>query len=135
MFEHLRQLPASDRRELLPALGRLVVTRICLLFGIRRTARWLSGAVAHQAEPDLIVWQRRAVALKRVGRRLPGVACLTQALALRWWMRSNGLDAQIRIGIRQSENALKSHAWVELNDQPIEESPENLTHFTKLPEI
>ncbi|MCA1778420.1 MAG: lasso peptide biosynthesis B2 protein [Xanthomonadaceae bacterium] len=134
-FQRYRALPKAERRELWSAAWRLIIVRLCLSTGIERTQRWLDGQVedsclnpAASAEH----WQRRGVALKRVGHRLPGVACLAQAIALRWWMRSSGLDAQLQIGVRQDKNELKSHAWVELNRQPIDETPEIVSQFKTL---
>ena len=104
MLSRLRQLPKPERQDLLPAFWRLLVARTALFFGIRRAAGWLSGSKKRETELDLILWQRRALALKRVGGRIPGVACLTRALALRSWMRRQGLPAQMIIGVATAQN-------------------------------
>jgi len=79
------------------------------------------------------IWRRRALALKRIAPRIPRTHCLARALALRWWMRSAGLDAQMKIGIRKGANGLESHAWVELDDTPIDETPENVATYKAIP--
>jgi len=79
------------------------------------------------------IWQRRALALKRLAPRLPGTHCLARALALRWWMRSQGLDAQMKIGIRTGPHGLESHAWVEHNNTPIDETRQNTATYKPLP--
>lgn len=132
MLSRLRQLPPAERRDLFPALWRLLIARGCLVFGIQRAARWLDGNQNAEIELDLLAWQRRALALKRVGGRLPGVACLTRALALRWWMRRHGLAAEMVIGVAAARNAPESHAWVEVNRQPVDETMPTVQRFREI---
>jgi hypothetical protein len=144
VFNRFFQLPKPERRDLFPAFRRLVVVRICLLAGIRKTLAWQdrrglayktggqAGAARDDAR-DLEIWQRRALALKRIAPRLPRTHCLARALALRGWMRSVGLDAEMKIGIRTGPDGLESHAWVELDHTPIDETPENVATYTLLP--
>lgn len=130
MIKRFFQLPKTERRDLYSAAWRLLVVRLALLFGIRRSLAWLDGFSPNRsAGPDLSVWRRRAMALKRVGSRLPGVACLARAIALRWWMRSAGLDARMLIGARPGEKQVASHAWVELDGSPIDDQPEHIGRF------
>jgi hypothetical protein len=128
MLNRLRQLPADDRRQLWPAFWRLVVARAALSAGIRRSAGWLDGLNedSHR-EVDLSTWRLRALALRRVGARLPGVACLTRALALRWWMRSQGIHAELIIGAQSAADGLDCHAWVEVDGRCIDH-PERPAH-------
>ena len=148
MFQSYRQLSSEERIDLRQAAWRLIVVRACLITGIQKTERRLGGrsATAQQgsgppdptaspaADQDPLdsagaavtsLWERRARALRRVGARLPGTHCLARALALRWWMRSRGLDAQLRIGVRQGPGGLEAHAWVELAGAPVDEQPGN----------
>ena len=134
MFTRYRNLPKPERQDLWQAAWRLVVVRVCLLAGIRRTENWLGRPNTNPAKTgDHDLWHRRALALKRVAPRTPRTHCLARALALRWWMRSVGLDAQIKIGVRKGANGLESHAWVELDDTPIDETPENVATYKTLP--
>ncbi len=124
------QLPKAERRDLYSAAWRLLVVRILLLFGIQRSLDWLGGtAAANPPTPGHTIWQRRAKALRRVGARLPGVACLARAVALRWWMRAHGLDARILIGVRPGEDGVASHAWVELDGHPVDDHPDHVRGF------
>ena len=130
MSKRYRQLPAPERRDLYAAAWRLLVVRLLLLFGIRRSVSWLNGtAPAAASMTGLELWQRRATALKRVGARLPGVECLARAVALRWWMRAHGLDARIHIGVRPGEDGVASHAWVELDGHPVDDHPDHVRGF------
>lgn len=130
MIRRFFKLPKPERRDLYAAAWRLLVVRLCLVFGIQRSVRWLDGYQAKAgAEPDLACWRRRAVALRRLGARLPGVECLARAIALRWWMRSQGVDARMLIGVRPGEDGVASHAWVELDRESIDETAENAGRF------
>ena len=101
-----------------------------MLSSIDRTQCRLGGVSAgDSATFEAHIWQRRALALKRVGAALPGTRCLARALALRWWMRNAGLAASLRIGIARASARPSSHAWVEFGDVPIDDNARNLGHF------
>ena len=130
MIRRYFKLSPDERRDLYAAAWRLVVVRVLLLFGIRRSVRWLDGFRPQLAAgADLLLWQRRADALKRLGARVPGIACLARAIALRWWMRSAGLDARLLIGVRPGEGQVASHAWVELDGMPVDDRREHVGGF------
>ncbi|AKS42745.1 lasso peptide biosynthesis B2 protein [Wenzhouxiangella marina] len=150
MLARWRQLSRMERRALWPAAWRLLLARLCLLGGIRRAQRWLGDVGALKLpeqlgeedqgqarpggvglpEPDMVIWQHRATALKRIGARIPDTHCLARALALRWWMRSQGLPAEMRIGVRQGSAGIESHAWVELDGIAMDETAEIVARFT-----
>ena len=45
-----------------------------------------------------------------------GASCLPQALAVRYLLNRQGLDARLRFGVaRAEEGAFQAHAWVELD--------------------
>lgn len=126
MLRRIRQLSWSERRDLWSAFWRLVIVRLSLLTGgigktLERCGGLESGLQASLDEAELARWRRRALAFKRVGRFIPKVRCLARSLALRWWMRSQGLHAQIVIGVRKADNAIHSHSWVVVDNKPIDE--------------
>jgi len=45
--------------------------------------------------------------------------CLPRSMVLHELLRRQGLDTQLRIGVRRSGNGIKAHAWVEYGGQPI----------------
>lgn len=74
-------------------------------------------------------WRSRATALKRASRFVPDSHCLARSLALRWWMRSHGLNAEAVIGVRRDQARAESHAWVMLGQRPIDESDDILSRY------
>ena len=80
---------------------------------------------------------QRCAELSAIAARhcLPPGSCLPQSLALCWLLRKNGLDAQLKIGVKpQSETlvaeTLLAHAWVEVNHQPLGQNPQGYTAFS-----
>jgi hypothetical protein len=139
----IRRLAALSRQEWLdlpPALLRLSIIRLSLIGSIAATRERFGGAIetpqdGRDASPTsispstLAPWQRRALALRRVSRFVPSGHCLSRALALRWWMRESHLDALIVIGVRRTTEGIASHAWVELDGQPVDESEQIVERF------
>lgn len=59
-----------------------------------------------------VIWAVRAVARRTLGDS----PCLTQALAVKWMLRTTNADTILRIGVAKSEdNSLNAHAWLECN--------------------
>lgn len=107
----LRALAPSERRLLaralilLPAYALGVRTR-----GLARARGWFSGmrpiegATAEQAA--------RMVAA--AARRAPWKGgCLPAALALQRLLAAQGLDSELRFGVRKAGGRLEAHAWLE----------------------
>lgn len=77
--------------------------------------------VVSRADYTGIAPDRIALLTATAARRcLPPGNCLPQALALCWWLRKNGLDAQIRIGVKTPVQPLLAHAWVELGGKSLD---------------
>lgn len=123
----MRALSHPDRVRLLALLGILQVMDLSLrAIGLRRTQRWLglNRPVRPHAQPlastAMADAQRLAELAAIAGRRGPlNTTCLRQALAVQWWLRRRGLDAQLRIGARKVGNSIDAHAWVELDGTPL----------------
>jgi len=58
--------------------------------------------------------------------------CLHRSLTLHGWLRREGLQSELRIGVRQANEQLLAHAWVELDGRPADELPERTALFTPL---
>lgn len=133
MLNRYRQLSSIEKRALWAALPRLAIARLSLLTGVMSARRWLGGEITIQRAPvasvDLQPWKQRALALKRASRIIPDSHCLAQSLALRWWMRRHGLNAEAVIGVRRDAARGESHAWVMLDGEPIGEASDILSQY------
>ncbi len=134
MLNRMRQLSRQERRDLWPALWRLACVRASLLTrGIRGTLM-RCGGTASGLDPaldkdDLQTWRRRALAFRRTARLIPQARCLARSLALRWWMRSHGIQAELKIGVRKTNGQIDSHSWVIVGNTPIDETPDNTAGY------
>lgn len=45
------------------------------------------------------------------------VNCLPQSLFVWWMLRREGIEAELRIGVRKERQTVEAHAWVELSGQ------------------
>lgn len=62
--------------------------------------------------------------------------CLVRALALRRMLEEEGIEGgAIRIGVQRDGPEFSAHAWVELEGEPLLESPGLLEAFTPLQEL
>jgi hypothetical protein len=46
-----------------------------------------------------------------------------RSLTLRGILKRRGLDAELRIGVRKSAEAMEGHAWLEMSGTPINDDP------------
>jgi len=94
-------------------------------FGYLRTRDFLSRKTAnielHQADSaELARAERAAELLSIAGRRgLMSATCLRQSVLLEYWLKRQGLAAEIKIGVRKENTLFDAHAWVELNGIPL----------------
>lgn len=90
------------------------------LFGFRRAARICDalggGAEMRPTEPLQMAEAQDLARLAAIaGAKGPvSATCLRQALVVRAWLRRQGLDARLKIGVMRPDGQLDAHAWVEL---------------------
>lgn len=112
----LMALPRADRQLLWRALTLLVVTRWALELLplatvhrlLDRVARLTAWPRPESPAPDRVAW-----AVARASTWVPGVRCLSQALAGVTLLRSHGLPGQLRLGLARVDGRVRGHAWVE----------------------
>lgn len=120
------RLPAPRRRLFLKAWLLLPVTWTALrLVGFRRVHGAIEGRPVHPAEPLGPMTRSETVeAVRLAGAHAPvPVNCLLESLVLCRLLRSRGIEADLRFGVRLEGERLLAHAWVEhagevLNDRP-----------------
>ncbi len=99
---------------------------VLAMFGYMRTRRWLEHASARTdwREPDVddLANARRLAELTAIAGRhgLVTATCLRQALVVYACLRRQGLDAELKIGMRKGGAAFDAHAWVELGGHSID---------------
>ena len=103
-----RRLAARARLGAPPAGGR---DEAAALGRARRYARTIDMAARHHVVP---------------------ARCLHRSLVLHEWLRRDGLPGELRIGVRKEGEALRAHAWVELDGQVVNDTPAAVAPFVPL---
>jgi hypothetical protein len=93
------------------------------LLGIRRMLKWADRpiAAAEQGKKKAAAYTEytdQVLAVDRAGRRIPGGTCLARSLALTRMLRSRGVAAEMKIGVKTADG-FHAHAWVEVAGVPI----------------
>jgi len=67
-------------------------------------------------------------------RRLPlASACLSRSLVLWALLRAQGVDSELRFGVRRVGDDLEAHAWVEHQGRPLNDAGDVDLHFGTVP--
>src|SRR5947207_11804787 len=88
----------------------------------RTSKRGSSSAAPLQAGAKTVIGEL-VTAVDRGGRYVPGGTCLPKSLALAWFLRRWGSDANVCIGTRKDNGRFEAHAWVEVAGVAINEAP------------
>lgn len=108
----------QQRLSTLFAMVKLSGARLLVrYFPLRAYRRFLTPGQVHRSpgtcHDELRIAARR---IERAAMRLPGeTLCLPQAIALFWWARRRGVDAQLVIAIHRNDRETRHayHAWIE----------------------
>jgi hypothetical protein len=108
----------KERLLLIAAGGVLLAVRSALWLLPFDTVRRALAATAPDApaagRAEVARAQRIGWAIERMGRRVPGGTCLTQALAADWLLRWFGHPTRVRFGAATDANGtFRAHAWLE----------------------
>lgn len=137
-LRHFWLLSGPERLLFLRAVVLLVLIGGGLrLLGFRRLQAHLSsgsgsGAVPAPSNPDIAAQQaqRTAFLVSAAARHgLYRATCLPTSLALRHLLQRQGLEADLRVGVRKSAAKLEAHAWVEHQGMPLIDGPDVHEHF------
>jgi hypothetical protein len=92
------------------------------LLGIRRMLKWADRPIAAMGADEWVAangqYAGLVLAIDRAGRHLPGGSCLARSLALTRMLRTRGVAAETKIGVKTA-NGFHAHAWVEVAGVPI----------------
>ena len=61
--------------------------------------------------------------------------CLTRSLLLGWLLRQRGVQSQLRIGVRLTQEVLDAHAWVECEGVPVNDLPDVSAQFASFGDL
>lgn len=128
-------LDRSSRRLLLRAMISLTYVDVVLRFdrGRRRLVRGLAPAQGGVGPEELLRARRYAHWIEIASRHhVADAQCLHRSLVLHRWLRLEGLPSTVKIGVRKEGNALKAHAWVELGEHIVTDTPASVAAFTLL---
>jgi hypothetical protein len=142
-WRRIRELRSDAWWVLLPALILLPMTALILrLVGFRRVYgtldRVLPRPVADSLEGRCTT--ERALSLEHtvraVARRAPfDPGCLATSVCLWTILRSEGIAAELQLGVRRSDLSIEAHAWVSCRGRRLEPWPESWAAFPPLPRV
>lgn len=58
--------------------------------------------------------------------------CVPQSLVLQWLLRRHGIRGELRYGVKKVDAEINAHCWVELDGQPLIDSPDVHRHYAVL---
>lgn len=135
-------LGARDWRDLWRAQWALIVAQRLVR---QRAPGQLTARNEELASPDAAVLTAPAgehahalgAAVRRAAKYgLFRPACLVRAIALRRMLAADGIrGAIIRVGVKQSEEGMLAHAWVELDGDVIGDSVAHVREYAPLNEL
>jgi len=139
-IKQLNELPAEDRLLLFHAILLLPLIAIALgLFGFGRTRSLLAALTPGQTDTDnsateqLKIAQRVTKIVTIAANRAPYRAnCLGKSLAVWWLLARRGIIATLEIGTRKNNDGLDAHAWVSLDNIPLEQDTARYESFDSL---
>lgn len=128
----------ADRQALAFALAALPAFWLALrVGGLKRCLAWLSRrrrdpkGVANAAGLDRA--RHLGLIVDVASAYAPGpVTCLSRSLLLVWMLGREGIDAELRIGVRMTHGALAAHAWVEAGGVPVNDARDVAGTFVPL---
>jgi len=127
-----RALSGPERRIFLAALCGLPLLRVGLrLFGLQRVLVALRHRPRPGATPmSLDEMKRYGDLINRAARQgLFQDSCLTRSVLLCRMLQGKGMEPRLRIGVRLAASELEAHAWVEVDDTPVNDRADIAGHY------
>ena len=86
-------------------------------------------------ERDLALERRIVRSSGWIGRRQASTNCLERALLSYRFLSKAGSDPRLVVGMARGETGMIGHAWVTVDGEPVQDSPETLDRFSRLIEF
>jgi hypothetical protein len=129
-------LSKSDRALVINAVFLLPIVATSLkTVGLQRTQSWLTrnslGPMVPPTKQTRANVRRTAQMVAVACRRHPLRSnCLPRTIVLWSLLRRRGIDADVRIGVRRdTEGAVKAHAWLEWNGEVLNDAADVATQY------
>jgi hypothetical protein len=118
----------SDWLLLAEALAALALASLAIaLLPFRKVAAAASARGRGEPRTDPVMVRRVRGAVNGWGRRVPWKAvCFQRGLALHWMLRRRGIRSVLVYGVRQRDDGLAAHVWVDVEGETViggEEAP------------
>lgn len=119
-------LTAFEKKSLILALGLLPLIKLGIhTFTYRQVMDRLwrsSNSEERPADEARVIKSTVKIVESAARHRLTGATCLTRSMTLWWLLRRQGVESEIRFGVRRGADGILAHAWVErdgivLNDR------------------
>jgi hypothetical protein len=143
-WRHLNQilkLPTGEKRILVAGAVVLPCSVIGLrMFGFKgwsiRLQQWVRLCHWRQIGINETRSIRRTLQLMRLVIRLAPHRgnCLSQSLTLWWLLQCQGIESELRIGVRGAGDQFQAHAWIEYQGTPLNEIQDVQSRFTTFAE-
>jgi transglutaminase superfamily protein len=133
-----RQLSSGDRRLLYRSLLLLPAIHVVLfVLGYTRLRTALErmvppGKDVSELDPVDEAQRVAQIVSMAAGHGIYKATCLRRSLLLWWFLREEGIHSEICFGVRLVDQQLQAHAWVEIQEIVVNDSPEIRLWFQPL---
>lgn len=132
-WRKLQRLSRVERKLLVEALLLLPLTAFCIkLIGFQRLytamAEWSRRKSNLELGQTKVYTIARSVCLASY-RGFYRPNCLQKSLVLWWLLRHQGIESDLRIGVRKQDGRLEAHAWVEYQGYVLNDSSDVARRF------
>lgn len=136
-FAIWRGLAPDDRHAFWRAAALVptmhVVVRVIGFNRLQQRVLRVAPSTSRVTATDAQALRRCVVNVNRVKRYSPLRGnCLSQSFALVWMLRREGLEPQLRLGVRIQDAKFDAHAWVEYDGRVLNDSQDVHTRFAPL---
>ena len=114
-----------------------VASLLLLLFRYQDLHNTLKKRVPIDSSPSPEIAILRAMKLSAIveaaaRRRLGNATCLRRSLVLWYLLRKEGIESELRFGVRKVSDEIIGHAWVEIDGSVINDDVRYIKQFTPM---
>ena len=135
-WQKWRQLDRQQQKLFISSVFLLKTADLLLHFFLyqnlyQRLAKLIPLKDPAPAEVTLVrAAQTAAVVELAADGRLANATCLRRSLVLWYLLRRDGIDSDLRLGVRKQGSGVFGHAWVEIDGTVINDEPDVIRQYT-----